>query len=214
MKIADIALDNFNTFKKFEGSDHIATVSSQINLLEILRTHQVDQVMDFGAGIGTLTSLVIKHTNVNLTAIEKNEFCIKQFTKHNLPNNRITLLGKIPRYGNFDLVIIDDAIKTSEIFRLFYAAKNVIVFIEGRRSSTIARLSFYSIFFRMIRKFQYCPSRLNLFGSNEIEKGGSSFVFNKGTLLKTVITWMQQLRKTGELNQIKFFIAKIWLRIK
>jgi hypothetical protein len=163
--------------------------------MEILRTYKVDQVMDFGAGIGTLTSLVIKNTNANLTAIEKNEFCIKQFTKHNLPNNRITLLDEIPRHSNFDLAIIDGAIQAREILRLFYGSKNIIVFIEGRRSSTIARLNFYSIFFRLNRKFQYCPSRLNLFGSSEIEKGGSYFIFNKDTLLKTIFTWMQQLKK-------------------
>jgi hypothetical protein len=170
--------------------------------------------MDFGAGIGTLSNLVIKNTNANLTAIENNQFCVEQFSKHMLPNKRITLLNEIPRHSYFDLIIIDAAIQTRDIFRLFKRAKLIIVFIEGKRSSTVARLSFFSIFFTLSRRFYYCESRLNLFDSKEIEKGGSYFVFTKSTLLKTILTWVSQFRKTGELNEIKVFFFKIWIKLK
>ena len=102
--------------------------------------------MDFGAGIGTLSNLVIKNTSTNLTAIESNQFCVEQFLKHILPNKRVNLLSEIPRHSRFDLVIIDSVIQTRDIFRLFGESKYIIVFIEGRRSSTVARLSFLSIF--------------------------------------------------------------------
>jgi hypothetical protein len=170
--------------------------------------------MDFGAGIGTLSNLVIKNTSANLTAIENNQFCVEQFSKHMLPSKRINLLKEIPRNNHFDLVIIDSAIQTRHIFRLLKGSKQIIIFIEGKRSSTVARLSFFSIFFRLTRRFQYCESRLNLFGSNEIEKGGSYFYFAKGTLLKTISTWVSQLRKTGELNEMRIFVFKIWLKLK
>jgi len=214
METKDIALNNFNLFKKFEGSEHIATISSQINILEILKKYPIYSVMDFGAGIGTLSNLIIKNTNVNLTAIEDNPFCIAQFSKHILPNKRVNLLNEIPRNNEFDFVIIDNAIQTRDIFRLFRDSKQVIVFIEGRRSSTVTRLSFLSIFFRLSRRFYHCESRLNLFGSKEIEKGGSYFIFTKSTLLSTISTWLSQFRETGELNEIKVFLFKIWTKLK
>ena len=170
--------------------------------------------MDFGAGIGTLSNLIIKNTNANLTAIENDPFCVAQFSKHILPNKRVNLLNEIPKHNKFDLVIIDNAIQTSDIFRLFRGSKQVIVFIEGRRSSTVARLSFLSIFFRLTRRFYHCESRLNLFGSKEIEKGGSYFIFTKSTLLRSISTWVSQFRETGELSEIKVFFFKIWTKLK
>ena len=44
-----IAQQNFNHFKQLEGSKHIATFSSQLNLLEVILKFDIKNALDWGA---------------------------------------------------------------------------------------------------------------------------------------------------------------------
>lgn len=99
-------------------------------------------VLDVGAGIGTLTALVLQYTDAEVVAVEDNEFCLKEFRK-NLANakGRYTLAGyhDYP-VRDYDLVLIDGgngehnggyAGFTGDLLKSIPLPR--VVFIEGKR---------------------------------------------------------------------------------
>ena len=204
--IKSIANSNFLRFKSYEGSEHIATESSQENLLTILKSLQPEDVLDFGAGIGTLSALVLDNSKANICAVEKNKWCSDQFTAHMLPSNRITLTQAIPINKHFDLYIIDDSISIGEVCKIFKGGKKTFaLFIEGRRSSTIAKFSFFSIFYKYSCLYVVGESRLDLYGNSLIEKAGSTFYFSKNSLPATILSYFKRFKKTGDLRQAIYY---------
>jgi hypothetical protein len=202
-----IVQSNFDRFKSYEGSDHIATRSSQINMLTLLESIKPREILEFGAGIGTLTALALENSEANITAVEKNKWCLEQFAVHNLPNNRIMLTQSMPMSNHYDFYIIDDAISINEVCKIFDGKKkSFIVFIEGKRSSTVAKLSFYSIFYKYSSVYIKFPSRLDLFEESSSEKGGSYFHFFKSPLMGVIFSYFRRFKKTKELQHFYYYI--------
>lgn len=203
-----IALGIYLKFKSYEGSEHIATVSSMMNLLQIIQTKLFREVLDFGAGIGTISALVLSNSTANITAVEKNAFCANEFKKHLLPNKRVYLCSSLPK-KLFDLCIIDDSISVREIMGIFsVSGEKLVIFIEGRRGISVAILSLLSMFHRYSGEYFEGKSVRNTQYKNSHEKAGSYFIFTKSSLPNSLKSWLRRLERTDERNNLKYFLLK------
>lgn len=109
LDISTKAREWFDTFNAKAGSEHIANLVALEAVLEILRDLKPRRVLDVGAGIGTLTALVLQYSDAEVVAIEDNEFCLGEFRK-NVANaeERCTLAGyHYYPVRDYDLVLID-----------------------------------------------------------------------------------------------------------
>ncbi len=142
-----LARATFEQFARLPGAQHIATEFALTHLSALLRTLKPASVLEFGAGIGTITSLLLEHPCgiKHVTSTEDHPFCLEQL-KANLPpktGDRLTLisgesdLSEIDR--NFDLIIFDGEFGAPE--KLQFLDDRVICFVEGSRSRARNTLS-------------------------------------------------------------------------
>jgi hypothetical protein len=132
------ALRVHRRFAARPGSEHIASRISLAYLSSILRQHDCKLALEFGAGIGTLTYLLLQK-GLRVVALERNAFCLDQL-KRNIPaewHSRMTLItDRDDIDGVFDLVIIDGKLPRGNTYR--FLRPGTICFAEGcRRDSTL-----------------------------------------------------------------------------
>jgi hypothetical protein len=122
-------------------SEHIASEFALAHLAAILRTGEITSVLEFGAGIGTVTYLVLSrvpHARVHCT--EHNALCLSELAA-NLPpkmRERLTIHASadtVPAEP-FDLLIIDGKVSGAN-----YVRPGSIYFVEGHRSQARVWLS-------------------------------------------------------------------------
>ena len=118
------------------GADHIASPYALAHLAAILRQADVNSVVEFGAGIGTVTYLLLTYPSPNRTVVstESNEFCLEQL-QYNIPPEFKSRLAVISDFrqpnGHFDLAIIDGKIPPAEDYP--FLRPGIICFVEGNR---------------------------------------------------------------------------------
>ena len=88
---AEFVNSNFNRFSSKVGSEHIASISSQLNIAELLVAFEYKYIFDFGSGIGTLVELYLEMTSANVLAFEGNEWCRNEFVA-NIESDRVRLI--------------------------------------------------------------------------------------------------------------------------
>lgn len=219
-KLSEFCKSNVSRFQSREGSEHIATFSSQLNLASIIVDAKARNVLDFGTGIGTLVPLVLQFSEAKIYAIEKNAWCQSQF-KENMRDlslqdkSRIELHSQIP-FKDFDLVIIDDDISRREIHKLLRGKKLSFIFVEGWRNRTIGHISKRLPFFGFSAEFVRGKSRLSEFGIRDLqgrdfEKAGSWFILSRQSAKENYLSWLRRLSSTSEFNELlkEFYY---WLR--
>jgi tRNA G37 N-methylase Trm5 len=128
----------YRRFVSRPGADHIASRTSLAHLTAVLRTFDCKRVLELGAGIGTITYLLLQKQR-EVIALEHNSFCQHQL-ELNIPTNLRSQLRLVSDGaeidGVFDLVIIDGKIPpTTHRF----LTPGTICFAEGSRRHTIAR---------------------------------------------------------------------------
>jgi hypothetical protein len=209
-ELASFVADNFENFRAKEGSQHIATFSSQLNFLEKFCNLKSCSVLDFGSGIGTFIPIILNFSRASIVAVEKNEWCRKQFEKNvfegrdNL-QNRIRLAESIPS-DLFDVVIIDDDICRKELSKMLCSKGLKFIFIEGWRNKTVGQISRRLTLYGYSASFFRGESRLKEFNrlgkSNRIEeKAGSGFILKRSGFWSNLKSWFCRLRETGELKE-------------
>ncbi|TSC63113.1 MAG: hypothetical protein G01um101448_98 [Parcubacteria group bacterium Gr01-1014_48] len=136
------AMEIYEAFKEKEGSEHIATPLSICAVLKLAA--KSENVLEIGAGIGTLSYAILAHSRAALTTYEDNFFCIEQLKKNlQMFDGRFKLLTsymQMPSSRHFDLVIVDGANGQNHdggykrfIHDLFSGVYPKIVYIEGVR---------------------------------------------------------------------------------
>ena len=217
--LSDIAQQNYNHFKQLEGSKHIATFSSQLNLLEVIEKYDIKNALDWGAGIGTITNLLMISTDCYITAYELNEWCRDQFKKNLTLTKRIELSNKFPLLAQYDLIVIDDDISRKQIKKLVRGRKTKIIFIEGWRNKTVGHVSLALLLSSSSAQFKRSASRLEEFDlyskkGTRIEKSGSYFIVcaEKRQIWLALLSWINRLEKTNEfkelLKELYFWISR------
>ena len=142
-----LARATFEQFAGRPGAQHIATEFALTYLCALLRTRKPASVLEIGAGIGTITSILLEHPCgiEHVTSTEDHPFCLEQLETNLPPMTRERLklikgengLDKIDR--NFDLIIFDGEFGTPE--KLHFLDDRVVCFVEGSRSSARKTLS-------------------------------------------------------------------------
>jgi hypothetical protein len=207
-KVLQLALSNYNKFVQLEGSDHIATISSQINLIELLIKFPPKLVLDWGSGIGTLSKLLLEVSNSKVVSFERNQWCRDQYLLNLGGNPRLELVSVEPIKYTFDTIIIDDDISLKQIKHLLENKLLGIIFIEGWRNRTVAHFSIQLLLNGRSAKFYRCDSRLedyNLLSKHgtKIEKSGSYFLIeNHKTRINSIYSWVLRMGKTKEFREV------------
>ncbi len=131
----------YRMFKQKPGSQHIAGSFAISCLSAILRQNKPENILEFGAGIGTMTYAILDHEHQvkQVTVTEANDFCIEQLKK-NLTKSHLQKLdlhsddnSKHLISGDFDLVIFDGNVE-AEDFR--HLREGTVCMVEGFREKT------------------------------------------------------------------------------
>lgn len=132
----NVAGEVFRRFHPLPGSRHIASRYALAHLAAVLRQNEIKYAVEFGAGIGTITYLLLTYPEPTRTVVstEPNAFCLEQLER-NLPADlraRLTVIsdGALPR-GDFDLAVIDGKVATAEYATIL--RPGLICFVEGGR---------------------------------------------------------------------------------
>lgn len=219
LSLHKIAYENYIHFSKLEGSDHIATFSSQLNLLEAINGLEIKKALDWGAGIGTISNLLAKNKDCLITAYELNIWCQNQFTRNLEQKKLFKLTGEFPLDFDYDLIVIDDDINRGQIIKLLNNRTLKVVFVEGWRNKTVGHISFGLLLRGKTAQFKRCSSRLlefDLHGKNgtRVEKAGAYFIIGveKKSFLLALNSWLNRLQATSEFKEffkeIYFWIGR------
>ena len=136
----------FQTFARRPGSGHIASEMALAHIAAVMRIKKVRSVLEFGAGIGTVTYLVLDRLaeDGTLVSTEHVPFCLDRLAQ-NIPAEMMLREGfdirhpsEISGWETFDLVIADG--KVANIPRRTYLQPGSICFIGGARARTRANI--------------------------------------------------------------------------
>lgn len=137
-----LAQSVFDLFSQKPGSEHIASCFALSYLNAMLRTKKPKSILEFGAGIGTITYLLLSHpSNIeSVVATENNPFCLEQLNINltNQMKQRVEIVaelkGLVKFQQKFDLVIFDGGFNQPEQYK--FLEKGAVCFIEGARKAT------------------------------------------------------------------------------
>ena len=126
-------------FASRPGAEFIASDFALAHLSCLLNKAKPRSVLEMGAGIGTLTYLLLTHPQRPelIVSVEDNEYCIDQFnrnlpgqmrTGHSLTTDVHTARDKA---SHFDVVIFDAESQAEEACE--FVGPDTIVFVEGSR---------------------------------------------------------------------------------
>jgi hypothetical protein len=128
-------------FSRKPGAEHIASEFALAHLSALVRIVKPYRVLEFGAGIGTISRLLLQHTDRirRLVATESNQFCLDQLAKNikGVDADRFHLISDPKpdyiRHAPYDLVVIDGLLDADQFAGL---GTGTLCFIEGSRNST------------------------------------------------------------------------------
>ena len=136
-----LAREVHRLFASKPGARHIASEFALAHLGAVLNQAHPDRVLEFGAGIGTITYFLLNHPGgiAQVTATEENEFCIGELS-NNIGDRyagRYRLVTEPARLdvstGHYDLVVVDGLL-ASEHYEVL--TLGTICFVEGSRTPT------------------------------------------------------------------------------
>lgn len=129
----------YDEFSQKPGAQHIASEFALAHLSAVVNKVKPASVLEFGAGIGTITNFLLKHpVNIgHVTTTENNPFCLEQFAaniseeysgRYDLIVDEGTL---VPGQTSYDLVIVDVMLGRPSYA---YLDRGTTCFVEGTRS--------------------------------------------------------------------------------
>jgi len=127
-------------FSQKPGAQHIASEFALAYLSAVLNKVKPDSVLEFGAGIGTITHFLLQHpANIgHVTTTENHPYCLEQFAaniseefdgRYDLIVDDSTLL---PGQRPYELVIVDNLVSARGYA---YLDNSMTCFVEGARSA-------------------------------------------------------------------------------
>lgn len=130
----------YDEFAQKPGAQHIASEFALAYLSAVLNKVKPNSVLEFGAGIGTITYFLMKHpANIgHVTTTENHPFCLEQFAANISEefNSRYDLIiddgNLVPGQRPYDLVIVDNSVSARGYA---YLDRGMTCFVEGARSA-------------------------------------------------------------------------------
>lgn len=133
----NVARSVYRRFADKRGSGHIAYEFSLAHIATVVRTHHIRSALEFGAGIGTVTYLLLRCLPEErvLVSTEHNPYCLDQLQR-NVPVEmrsgfRLCDPGEIDGGASFDLVVADG--KTAQTASGSYLRQGSVCIIDGHR---------------------------------------------------------------------------------
>lgn len=130
----------YRAFARKPGSGHIASEVALAHVAAVVRVGKIKSVLEFGAGIGTVTYLLLDclPKDRTLVSTEHDPFCRDQLAR-NLPADmrqgfRVLCPHEKEGSESFDLVIVDGKLAKTQMSD--YLRPGSICFIEGDRART------------------------------------------------------------------------------
>ena len=143
-----LAKSIFDEFRAKPESRFIASEFAIFNLAKFLSTHHINSVLEVGAGIGTITKLLLSHPArpAAITSTEEVPVCLKELEKNLADTDRrgwhlVNGISEIGRDAAFDLVIFDGTLDPEHQYGFF--RKDTWCFVEGNRGDTRTALANY-----------------------------------------------------------------------
>ena len=144
----DLARRVHAEFRGKPESRHIAGEFALIELSKLLDETAPQRVLEIGAGIGTITKLLLTHPKRpgSLTSSEAVPVCLREFEKNLAGVDRagfrlIASIGELDPKSTFDLVIFDGTLDEEKQYDIFAAGTRC--FVEGNRRETREALSMH-----------------------------------------------------------------------
>ena len=174
----------YHYFKNQKGSQEIAKPITIEVLLRICQELSPKRILEIGGGLGTISRLLLEHSDAHIDIYEDNDFCIEKL-KENLSRfeSRYTIVdtyAMLPPSRDYDLMVIDGADKkvkggigTKTIWLYLHYLRSIkVVYIEGHRylQRLQARKALASSY--TYRLYDYADSMYD--GKNQ--RGGSKIV--------------------------------------
>jgi SAM-dependent methyltransferase len=145
MSVETLASDIFREFKTKPESQHIATEFAMVELSRLVARVKPRSVLEVGAGIGTITKLLLTHPDrpKHLTVTEGHPVCLAELAKNleGVELSGYTLVKsaiELNMAEHFDLVIFDGTLDDERQYAVFRSG--TWCFVEGSRSKTIEEL--------------------------------------------------------------------------
>ncbi len=136
-----LADEVYDEFISKPESLHIATRFALRELSKLVSDIKPSRVLEIGAGIGTITSLLLRHEHrpLRLVVTESHPVCLRELAKNigGLDTSGYQLIrspSELDRSEQFDLVIFDGSLKDDVQFNVFQAG--TWCFVEGTRLPT------------------------------------------------------------------------------
>lgn len=145
MSVETLASDIFREFSAKPESQHIANEFALIELSRFIARVKPRRVLEIGAGIGTITKLLLTHPDKPklLTATEGHPVCLAELAK-NLKGvdlagyTLVNSAAQLDMNQNYDLVIFDGTLDDEQQYAVFRLG--TWCFVEGSRGATIKAL--------------------------------------------------------------------------
>jgi hypothetical protein len=198
----------FEKYSKLVGSDQIATRFALRIISKHLNEHRPKSILEIGAGIGTITELLIRELpTAKIFSYENNAWCISQLVK-NINQKQVQIITShksLLQTTESDFLIIDDYLDEEITFALISRIKPESVFIEGHRRRQ--RLYVVKSYKKMGWKIDFKNYRKS-FDSN---KGGCIIIKSNSVFDKTFI-YLSFIYLTLALSELSRIRAKFSVR--
>jgi hypothetical protein len=143
--IEKLARDIYAEFKAKPESQHIAKEFALVELSKLIERIKPRHVLEIGAGIGTITKLLMTHPDrpERLTVTEAHPVCLRELEQNLKGLSRAGFLlvqaaSELDISADYDLVIFDGTLDGEQQYAVFKLG--TWCFVEGSRGRTIEQL--------------------------------------------------------------------------
>ena len=198
----------FEKYSNLVGSDQIATRYALRIISKQHNEYQPKSILEIGAGIGTITELLIRELpSAKIVSYENNAWCISQLVK-NIDQKQVQIITShesLIQTTESDFLIIDDYLDEETTLALISRIKPESVFIEGhrRRQRLYVMKSYKKMGCKIIFK--------NYRKSFDSDKGGCIIIKSNSAFDKTFI-YLSFIYLTLGLSELSRIRAKFSLR--
>ena len=197
MSVDKLASDIFREFKIKPESQYIAAEFTLVELSRLIARLKPRRVLEVGAGIGTITKLLLTHPDrpKQLTVTEAHPVCVSELAKNlkgvELADYRLVKsANELDVTEHYDLVIFDGSLDDERQYAVL--RPGTWCFVEGNRSNTMEEL-----------KQKLAKRGLGIIFQNKRPGGRSLKLYTVGRLFGLPLPALKlKLRKGCSLGQV------------